>query len=516
MCLSYFNRFIVESKIGRFIVESKIGRFIVESNTIKSILATLFLGACLVPCYAQNGDEVQYPSFSYSSPVSISIKAEKNRRAIAESLLTTYISRQDYHHFSSISLQTLLKTLEEQGFPEGTLEFTNNRLSFDAGALPIYHPCLLSEAPIINCGSIQKSYSKQTFLDVIQRQSSIRSISIDNWLTTIATPNQRFLLPNLSLNERRKPTIQGVLALQQEPKRLSFYGSMEIDAPYLGSHQRSLLGRYESTPSGVTRTSLTYTQLLFQPWIQEHVFEVDLETRDTLSQTASLQLESLWLADRMIRLGSHIGIAKSEYTQSQTTSLSKRWQVTIGLRATYGQWTFQKSPDRLVPSGWSWLLESVTPIGQNPQRGSRVTLRSILGIHKEVYYGWIQTNHSYGWNMKNDDIQGWLSWGGEGMFRGLESHQIEVKSAHSLSIDGRIPIDSNLVIGALMDVAFIPTTHVRNTLAAKPYQPWMGATGLVVELPSESATKMVLSVVFRVDQPVSQGLFRVQLKRNER
>ena len=409
-----------------------------------------------------------------------------------------------------------METLEEEGFPEGTLEFSNNLLSFEAGALPLYHPCILNDSPISACRSIQQSYSKQPFLDVLQRQPSIQSISIENWLTSLETSNQRFLLPNLSVNERRKPTIQGVLALQQEPNNVSFYGSMEIDAPYLGSHQRSFSGRYESSPSRVTRTSLIYTQLLFQPWIQEHAFEIDLETRDTLSQTASFQIESLWLADRLIRLGSHIGIAKSEYTQRELTSLTKRWQVTLGVRATYGPWTFQQSPDRTVPSGLSWSVDTVTPIGQNVQRGSRATLRTIWGIHREMFYGWVQSNHSYGWNMDDDDIQGWLSWGGEGMFRGLDSHQIEVKSAHSLSVDGRIPIESNLVIGALIDIAFIPTSHVRVTQTPKPNQPWMGATGLVVELPSEGATKMVLSVVFRVDQPVSQGLFRVQLKRNER
>ncbi len=502
--------------LHRFIIESIIGRFIFEANINKAVLTLVFLGVCLTSSYAQNGDGHHRPTFTYSSPVSSSIKAEERRRAIAESFLTTYIARQDLHQFSTTSLRSLLGRLEQEGFPEGILEFSDNLLSFQAGALPLYHPCLLNDSPDSACRSIQQSYSKEPFLDVLQRQPSIQSISIENWLTSLETSNQQYILPNLIVNEYRKPTIQGVLALQQEPKRVSFYGSMEIDAPYLGSHQRSFSGRYESTPSGVTRTSLIYTQLLFQPWIQQHAFEVDLETRDTLSQTASFQLESLWLADRMIRLGSHIGIAKSEYTQRQIASLTKRWQVTLGVRATYGPWTFQQSPDRTVPSGWSWSLDTITPIGQTVQRGSRATLRTIWGIHREMYYGWVQSNHSYGWNMDDDDIQGWLSWGGEGMFRGLESHQIEVKSAHSLSIDGRIPIESNLVIGALIDIAFIPTSHVRDTQIPKPIQPWMGATGLVVELPSEGSTKMVLSVVFRVDQPVNQGLFRVQIKRNQR
>ena len=507
---------LYQGYLHRFIVESNIGRFIVEANINKAVLTLVFLGVCLTPSYAQNGDGHNRPTFTYSSPVSSSIRAEERRRAIAESFLTTYIARQDLHQFSTTSLRSLLERLEQEGFPEGILEFSDNLLSFQAGALPLYHPCLLNDSPNSACKSIQQSYSKEPFLDVLQRQSSIQSISIENWLTSLDTSNQQYILPNLTVNEYRKPTIQGVLALQQEPKRVSFYGSMEIDAPYLGSHQRSFSGRYESTPSGVTRTSLIYTQLLFQPWIQQHAFEVDLETRDTLSQTASFQLESLWLADRMIRLGSHIGIAKSEYTQRQIASLTKRWQVTLGVRATYGPWTFQQSPDRTVPSGWSWSLDTITPIGQTVQRGSRATLRTIWGIHREMYYGWVQSNHSYGWNMDDDDIQGWLSWGGEGMFRGLESHQIEVKSAHSLCIDGRIPIESNLVIGALIDIAFIPTSHVRDRQIPKPIQPWMGATGLVVELPSEGSTKMVLSVVFRVDQPVNQGLFRVQLKRNQR
>lgn len=452
----------------------------------------------------------------YSSPVSSSFKAEAKRRSYAESQLETYYSARNDHQFSTSSISSLLRQLAQNGFPEASLELNPKGLYFNAGAMALIHPCLLDEQPQIACQKATYSLSSQSFESILRRQPSIRSLSLDGWTEIIQRPSNRFILPNISIQDRRSPTIQGVLALQQEARDLSLYGSMEIDAPYLGSYQRSFRGRYESTPSGVSLASLQLSQLFFKPWVQEHQMDVHLETRDTLSQTASFQLKSLWLAERSFRIGTHLGFTKSDEIQTPVAPSPTTWQITVGLRANYGPWTFKHSPDRALPVGWSWALETITPVGSNPQRGSRVTHQQLWSTQQELFFGWIQLYQSYGWGMHSDDIQGWISWGGEGMFRGLEAHQVQVRSAHSISIDARIPIQSNLVIGTLLDIAFVPTHHLRASPVSQDLRALMGATGLVVELPSDGMTKMVLSVVFRVDQPLSQGLLRVRLQRNER
>lgn len=452
----------------------------------------------------------------YSSPVSSSFKAERKRKTYAESTLSTYSSTYREHQYSSTSLSLLLTHLAQQGFPEASIELDEQGLHFDAGALGLRHPCLVTDEPQNECQSATYSLSASSLENTLSRQPSIRSFSLDGWSKIIEGPDHRFILPNVDIQDQRRPTIQGVVALQQEARDVALYGSMEIDAPYLGSHQRAFRGRYESTPNGVTLASLKLSQLWFKPWVQEHQVQVDFETRDTLSQTASVQWSSLWFAERSFRLGSQLGFSKSESTQATDQAIPENWQITAGLRANYGPWSFMRAPDRTMPEGWSWALETVTPLGSNPQRGSRITLRQLWSTHNDSWYGWIQLYQSYGWGVRMDDIQGWVSWGGEGMFRGLEAHQVQVRSAHSLSIDARHPVQSNLVIGALLDASYVPSSHYRPNVLANELSSFMGATGLVVELPSRGTTKMVLSVVFRVDQPLSQGLLRVRLQRNDR
>tara|TARA_A100001015_G_scaffold178213_1_gene198153 strand:- start:3658 stop:4452 length:795 start_codon:yes stop_codon:yes gene_type:complete len=262
--------------------------------------------------------------------------------------------------------------------------------------------------------------------------------------------------------------------------------------------------------------SIEYSQLWFKPWVQEHQLQLHLESRDTLSQTASIQWQSLWLAEHSFRLGSQLGLSKSHNTQITDQTIPTSWQITAGLRANYGPWSFMRAADRTMPEGWSWVLETETPLGSNAQRGSRITLQQLWSAKKDQWYGWIQLYQSYGWGMSTEDIQGWVSWGGEGMFRGLEAHHVQVRSAHTISIDARHTVQSNLVIGTLLDASYVPTHHIRPDPLTQELPSFMGATGLVVELPSQGITKMVLSVVFRVDQPLSQGLLRVRLQRNDR
>lgn len=452
----------------------------------------------------------------YSSPVSSSMKAELKRKTYAESYLAKYSSAHRKHQYSTISISSILIHLAQHGFPEASLQVDQQGLHFDAGALVLTHPCLLAEQPQIECQTATYSLSTRSFENTLRRQQSIRSFSIDGWAEIIESPKYRFILPNVNIQDQRRPSIQGVLALQQEARDVTLYGSMEMDAPYLGSHQRSFRGRYESTPSGVTMASVELSQLWFKPWVQEHQLQIHLETRDTLSQTASIQWQSLWLAEHSFRLGSQLGFSKSLNTQVTDQTIPTSWQVTAGLRVNYGPWSFMRAPDRTMPKGWSWVLETETPLGSNAQRGSRITLQQLWSAKNNLWYGWIQLYQSYGWGMSTDDIQGWVSWGGEGMFRGLEAHQVQVRSAHSLSLDARLPIQSNLVIGALLDASYVPTHHIRPNALTQELPSFMGATGLVVELPSQGITKMVLSVVFRVDQPLSQGLLRVRLQRNDR
>ena len=464
----------------------------------------------------EHQDSTRQLEVHYTSPVSSNFKAEQRRKTYAESYLASYSSTYREHQYSKSSISSLLTHLAQHGFPEASLELDQQGLHFDAGALVLAHPCLLAEEPQNVCKSAMYSLSTHSLEVSLRRQPSIRSLSLDGWTGIIEGPTDRFILPHVNIQEERRPTIQGVLALQQEARDVSLYGSMEIDAPYLGSHQRTLRGRYESTPTGVTLASLELSQLWFKPWIQEHQLQVHLETRDTLSQTASIQWESLWFAERSFRLGSQFGLSKSVQTQSRVQSDLSRWQLTAGLRANYGPWSFMRTPHRTMPEGWSWILETETPLGSNTQRGSRITLRQLLSVQNDSWYGWIQLYQSYGWGIRSEDIQGWVSWGGEGMFRGLEAHQVQVRSAHSASIDARLPIQQNLVIGALLDVAYVPSNHIRPNRQPQELSSVMGATGLVVELPSQGVTKMVLSVVFRVDQPLSQGLLRVRLQRNDR